>query len=120
MGAKNPEWKINQISAQFESGSPVIQVQLAVLNPNSFDVKVEALEYKIINSKKSELANGKVTEVIQLKSNETVSVHLPVKIKLENIIEIADTLYRPGQEIKIIGSAIVEGKNIQFDVDKKL
>ena len=109
---KEPEVRLDRISVGslgFEGG--VLQVRLQVLNPNSFGIQAEGLEYRIEVSDDgagdgwTELSEGQFTDRITVEADDSALVDIPVRFRYRDLGAAVTALLATGSfDYRVSGS----------------
>lgn len=109
---KEPEVRLDRISVGslgFEGG--VLQVRLQVLNPNSFGIQVEGLDYLIEVSdgdggnEWAQLSEGQFSDRITVEGDDSVLVDIPVRFRYRDLGAAVSTLLARGSfDYRVSGS----------------
>lgn len=93
---------------------------LDVENPNSKDLKVESVAYKVFISGK-ELGHGSIDKQIVVPAKKSSEVSVPLPVKYEDVLNnLGDILLAREVPYKIEGSAKVSYFNIPFSKEGKV
>ncbi|MGZ3709524.1 MAG: LEA type 2 family protein, partial [Bdellovibrionota bacterium] len=92
-----------------------LDAEIAVQNPNDFDIPVEQLDYTVlINNQK--LMDGSTHEHLSVPENGSASVHLPLHLDFGDLLELANQTQAAGQkdsaEVKITGTVVAAGHRV--------
>lgn len=74
---------------------------LEVMNPNSFSVDIEELQYKV-RSLELDLGEGSHKDVITLKSHEKIEVRLPFRMDSDVLVILMKKYLQNPKELKVL------------------
>lgn len=116
--AKSPEVKLEQVRVENISlGEATLMFDLNVFNPNTRDLQVDGIDYKLsLNAK--DFAAGKYEKVTELPGQKTVKVSLPIKVEFQRVFEsLMSALKKPETKYMLEGSARLGVFTIPFRED---
>ncbi len=126
MVADKPEVRLLKVDVRSVSTKRMeLDFLLEVINPNSFSVEIEELEYSV-RSLDLDLGQGAHKDSIALQSHERVEVRLPFQINPDTLVQLMRKYIQNPKELKVqfranlfLGTAI--GKmDMHFEDEKTI
>ena len=107
--------KINNVSFT----EMALVVNLVVGNPNDKDVRIDSIQYAL-DFNGQNLNEEKITGPWSFPKKSSTEISLPVKLKMNNVLESLNVLKAGENLVKIKGEAIINSMRVPFKSEKKL
>ena len=120
-GIEQPKVEISAVEISKASFSSInVNIDLALENPNDFDISLKNLAYKV-SYKKLKLASGKKDEQIVLKAKSVSKLSLGLKINPSVLLfGAAEILDKGGAEVHLNAKALFQTpiKDVEYEYSK--
>ncbi|MDZ4663009.1 MAG: LEA type 2 family protein [Pseudomonadota bacterium] len=118
---KNPELKVESVELErVDSKDLLLNVKLHVKNPNSFNLEISQIDYKIIINE-SAVADSSVTKKYEIPKEGETTLTLPVKFSTTDLIGSAlEILVSKKFSYKMAGVIRHKGMRVPFSSEGDL
>jgi LEA14-like dessication related protein len=110
------------LGVRADSSSELV-VTLAVSNPNSFSIKAQDLDYRILIDT-NVCGSGSIAEPLEVRARDTAQVEFPLQVDIVSIIRSLPSVFSDTVKVRIEGSYSVSTlfglRRFKLDREKRL